>query len=178
MVVAVGPRNGFVSNTPERLRAARTCYDNMAGAVAVALHDRFEQMGWLTQAAGAAVNQPGAARGNNLGGKRAAEAIRVARAPSDAGKVDVSAYDLTPEGEGAMGTLGVDIEATRALRRRFAYGCVDWSERRPHIAGALGAALLKLVLKRKWVTQDLDSRALRVTRVGERELNRQFGIGL
>jgi hypothetical protein len=40
--------------------------------------------------------------------------------------------------------LGVDIEATRALRRRFAYGCLGWSERRPHIGGALGAALLSL----------------------------------
>jgi hypothetical protein len=38
---------------------------------------------------------------------------------------------------------------TRALRSRFANGCLDWSERRPHIGGALGAALLSLMLKKK-----------------------------
>jgi DNA-binding transcriptional ArsR family regulator len=141
MVVAVGPDNRFVSNTPQRLRAARTCYDHMAGTIAVALHDRFEQLGWLTT-------------------------------------TPALAYDVTPDGERAMAALGIDIGAIRALRRRFAYGCVDWSERKPHIAGALGAALLTVALKRKWLTQDLDSRALRLTRNGQRELQRQFGVRL
>ena len=141
MVVAVGPDNRFVSKTPQRLREARTCYDHMAGTIAVALHDRFEQLGWLTT-------------------------------------TPALAYDVTPDGARALATLGINIEATRALRRRFAYGCVDWSERKPHIAGALGAALLTVALKRKWLTQDLDSRALRVTRNGQRELQRQFGVRL
>jgi DNA-binding transcriptional ArsR family regulator len=145
MVVAVGP--DFVPNTPPRLRAARTCYDHMAGTLAVALHDQIVQQGWLTTS----------------------QASKGAEAP---------AYDISPKGERAMAVLGIDLDATRALRRRFAYGCVDWSERKPHIAGALGAALLKVALKRKWVTQDLDSRALRVTRSGESELRRQFGIRL
>ena len=140
MVVAVGPDNRFVSTTPQRLRAARTCYDHMAGTIAVALHDRFEQLGWL--------------------------------------KLVPDAYDITPTGERALAMFGIDIEATRALRRRFAYGCVDWSERKPHLAGALGAALLQVALKRKWLTQDLDSRALRVTRSGERDLKRHFGVSL
>jgi DNA-binding transcriptional ArsR family regulator len=140
MVVAVGPDNRFISTTPPRLRAARTCYDHMAGSIAVALHDRFEQLGWL------------------------------ALAPD--------AYNITPAGERALAAFGIDIEATRALRRRFAYGCVDWSERKPHIAGALGAALLQVALKRKWLTQDLDSRALHVTRSGQRDLKRHFGVSL
>jgi DNA-binding transcriptional ArsR family regulator len=140
MVVAVGPDNRFVSTTPKRLRAARTCYDHMAGTIAVALHDRFEQLGWL--------------------------------------KLVPDAYDITPTGERALAMFGIDIEATRALRRRFAYGCVDWSERKPHLAGALGAALVQVALKRKWFTQDLDSRALRVTRNGERDLKRHFGVSL
>jgi len=138
MVVAVGPDNRFISTTPQRLRAARTCYDHMAGTIAVALHDRFEQLGWMVLAP--------------------------------------DAYDITPVGERALAVFGIDIEATRALRRRFAYGCVDWSERKPHIAGALGAALLQVALKRKWLTQDLDSRALRVTRSGQRDLQRHFGV--
>jgi DNA-binding transcriptional ArsR family regulator len=171
MVVAVGPDNRFVSNTPQRLRAARTCYDHMAGTVAVALHDRFEQLGWLTTAPAAAARQTHAARAIE-GGKRAS--IGATKAATTV----TLAYDVTPEGERAMAALGIDIGAIRTLRRRFAYGCVDWSERKPHIAGALGAALLTVALKRKWLTQDLDSRALRLTRSGQRELQRQFGVRL
>jgi DNA-binding transcriptional ArsR family regulator len=143
MVLAVGPGNRFVPNTPTRLRAARTCYDHIAGKVGVALHDRLRELAWLTTAAS----------GN-------------------------ASYDITPVGMQALAELGIDIEATRALRRRFAYPCVDWSERRPHIGGALGAALLKLALRRKWITQDLDSRALRLTRGGSRELERHLGLRL
>jgi DNA-binding transcriptional ArsR family regulator len=171
MVVAVGPDNHFVSNTPQRLRAARTCYDHMAGTIAVALHDRFEQLGWLTTAPAAAANQPDAARAIE-GGKRAL--IGATKATTTV----TLAYDVTPDGKRAMAALGIDIGAIRTLRRRFAYGCVDWSERKPHIAGALGAALLTVALKRKWLTQDLDSRALRITRNGERELHRKFGVRL
>jgi DNA-binding transcriptional ArsR family regulator len=139
MVVAVGPDNCFVSNTPQRLRAARTCYDHMAGTIAVVLHDRLEELGWLTT---------------------------------------TPAYDVTAVGTRALSDLGIDIEATRTLRRRFAYACVDWSERRPHIGGALGAALLNMALKRKWVSQDFDSRALRVSRSGHRDLHLRFGVRL
>ncbi len=113
-VVAGPSHDTFVPNTPNRLRAARTCYDHMAGTVAVSLHDRFKELGWLL--------------------------------------------------------------ATRTLRRRFAFACLDWSERRPHVGGALGAAVLTVALKRKWVIQDLDSRALSVTRAGRREMLTRFGL--
>jgi hypothetical protein len=53
---------------------------------------------------------------------------------------------------------------------------VDWSERRPHLGGALGAALLLVALRRKWVLRDLDSRALTVTTVGRREMLTRFGL--
>ena len=85
-------------------------------------------------------------------------------------------YDLTARGTKAFEALGIDIEATRTLRRRFACACLDWSERRPHVGGALGAALLKVALKRKWVIQDLDSRALGVTSLGRREMLSRFGL--
>ena len=141
MVIAGGPRERFVPNAPRRLRAARTCYDHMAGGVAVSLHDRFQELRWLS-------------------------------APS-AGS---DRYDLTKDGVKDLEALGIDIGATRALRRRFAYACVDWSERRPHIGGALGAALLNLALRRKWVVRDLDSRILSITRVGRREMQAWFGV--
>jgi DNA-binding transcriptional ArsR family regulator len=132
----------FVPNTPNRLRAARTCYDHIAGAVGVSLHNRFKTLGWL----------------------------------SVASKRDETAYDLSAAGTKAFETLGVDVAAARSLRRRLAYACLDWSERQPHIGGALGAALLKMALKRKWVEQELDSRALSVTRLGQREMTSRFGI--
>ncbi|MGB6482699.1 MAG: helix-turn-helix transcriptional regulator [Candidatus Acidiferrales bacterium] len=86
------------------------------------------------------------------------------------------AYDVTAAGAKALAALGVDVEAMRAIRRRFAFACLDWSERRPHVGGALGAALLKVALKRKWVVQDLDSRVLEVTAHGRREMAGRFGI--
>ena len=86
------------------------------------------------------------------------------------------ACDLTDAGCSALQQLGVDVNGARASRRRFAFGCLDWSERRPHLGGALGAALLRLALRKKWVVQDLDSRALRVSASGKRELLVRLGI--
>lgn len=87
-------------------------------------------------------------------------------------------YDVTAAGASGLGKLGLDLEAARRQRRRFAFACVDWSERRPHLAGALGAAMLDLALQRRWVTRDPDGRALEVTVRGRRELHRLCGIEL
>jgi DNA-binding transcriptional ArsR family regulator len=87
-----------------------------------------------------------------------------------------NSYDLTVEGVKALEVLGLEVEEIRRLRRRFAYACLDWSERRPHLGGALGSALLKAAVKRKWVIQDLDSRAIRITNVGRRDLLARFGL--
>jgi len=86
--------------------------------------------------------------------------------------------DLTLAGREAFEALTIDVDAARGLRRRFAFACLDWSERRPHLGGALGAALLRLVLKRGWLIQDLDSRILRVTPTGQRELVSRLGINV
>lgn len=140
-VLAGGTRNTFVPNTPGPLRAARTCYDHIAGSLGVALHDRVRALGWL------------------------AEDSR-----------DATSYDLTPRGAKGLEALGVDVEATRVLRRRFAFACVDWSERRPHLGGAVGAALLRVALRKRWVTQELDSRILNVTPFGRREMQVRFSL--
>jgi DNA-binding transcriptional ArsR family regulator len=87
-----------------------------------------------------------------------------------------TAYDLTQEGAKGFGDVGIDVQAARSLRRRFACACLDWSERRPHVAGALAAALLRVALQKKWVEKDLDSRALTITRLGRRELLARFGF--
>ena len=85
-------------------------------------------------------------------------------------------YEVTRQGEKALCSLGIDLDAAHKLRRRFACACLDWSERRPHLGGALGAALLEFALRKRWVSQDLDSRALRVTALGRREMKTQFGL--
>jgi DNA-binding transcriptional ArsR family regulator len=87
-------------------------------------------------------------------------------------------YQVTLAGREAFAALGIDVDALRALRRRFAFACVDWSERRPHVAGALGQALLRVALERRWFVQDLDSRALRITPAGRRQLRARFGLEL
>jgi hypothetical protein len=85
-------------------------------------------------------------------------------------------YDLSVAGAKALGVLGVDVEAARSRRRRFAYACTDWTERQPHLGGALGAALLEVALKRRWVRRDRDSRALVVTAIGCREITTRLGV--
>jgi DNA-binding transcriptional ArsR family regulator len=95
-----------------------------------------------------------------------------------AGPTNTDAYQLTAAGTKALNNLGFDINALEKVRRRFAYPCLDWSERRPHVAGSLGSAILTFALKRKWLTQHLDSRALDVTRLGRREMLAHFGLNL
>ena len=85
-------------------------------------------------------------------------------------------YDITRTGAAELEALGIDVGSTRALRRRFANACVDWSERRSHIGGALGAALRELAMRRGWIVQDLDSRILRVTGAGRREMQARFEV--
>ena len=139
MVVAGSVQEPFVPNTPTRLRAARTCYDHMAGTLAVALHDRLMELGWL--------------------------------APDGQ---DDTRYELSDAGLSALEHMGVEVADARGSRRRFACACIDWSERRPHLGGALGAAILKLALEKRWLVADLDSRALAITPAGEREMRRRF----
>ena len=152
-VLAGGARPKFVPNTPDRLRFARTCYDHIAGTLGVSLHDCLQGLKWISpssrSASPSASNTPGS--GSND-------------------------YELTVQGENALRGLGIDLDAARTLRRRFACPCLDWSERRPHLGGALGAALLNLALKKRWVSQDLDSRALRLTSLGRREMQARFGV--
>jgi DNA-binding transcriptional ArsR family regulator len=140
-VLAGGSGDTFVPNTPDHLRAARTCYDHIAGSLGVALHDRFKALGWLSRSS-----------------------------------TRNRSYEVTPTGAKGLSALGIDVDATQSLRRKFAFACLDWSERRPHLGGALGAAFLDLALRKKWVAKEVDSRALNVTRFGRHELQARFGL--
>lgn len=125
--VRVGPRDAA-------LRRARTCYDHLAGQLAVAIADRMTERGQIELS-------------------------------PDGGTV-------TEDGMRFLGGLGVDLDAAlaRAGRRGgrvFCRPCLDWSERRPHIAGALGAALCTACFAKGWMHRIGGSRAVAVTPKGQ-----------
>lgn len=130
MAVASGgpPRHRPTGPRDEALRLARTCYDHMAGRLALAIADSLVRQGHVILSDGAGL--------------------------------------VTDEGAAFFATLGIEVAALPS-RRPLCRTCLDWSERRPHIAGHLGAAILLLATERGWVARRTDSRALRVTRAGE-----------
>ena len=89
-----------------------------------------------------------------------------------------TACELSAHGRDGFAALGIDLEEALSLRRRFAYECLDWSERRPHLGGALAAALLRVMLQKNWVERDLDSRVLTITDYGQHELFKRLNIQL
>lgn len=122
------------------MRAARTCYDHLAGGLGVAVTDALICRGFLTE------------RGED--------------------------FVITAEGLKWFEKFGIDTQTLRRARRVFARRCLDWSERRPHLAGALGAAVADQLFDREWVARIRDSRGLTITDAGRRGLRRTLGIEL
>ena len=87
-------------------------------------------------------------------------------------------YHVTPEGCVQLQEFGVDLVCIQKGRRIFARQCLDWSERRHHIAGGLGAALASQFFERGWIKRMPDSRALRITERGIEGLQEVFGLRL
>lgn len=138
MALAGAPNPRAAPRTGPRdagLRAARTCYDHMAGRLAVALADRLVERGHLV-----------------LEGEGAA---------------------LTEAGHGFLAGLGIHPAPSR---RRFCRPCLDWSERRPHLGGTVGAALCGRCLELGWVRRVSGSRALTVTPAGALGFRAAFGV--
>ncbi len=118
---------------------ARSCYDHLAGRIAVELSGALQKCG---------VIRPYGQRD----------------------------YELGKAGRAWFANLGIDVDSLRRSRRIFARQCLDWTERRPHIAGALGAALCSRLLALGWIARRRDSRALRITPRGARELHSRLGL--
>lgn len=136
--VVTGPRDAA-------LRAARTCYDHLAGRLGVAIADALVEAGHV-------------------------------EFDSDAGIV-------TPSGIVLLERVGFDIadlgsERASKNRRVLCRPCLDWSERRPHLAGTLGAALCRLSFDKGWIRRVEGSRAVTVTPKGQRAFREVLGVRL
>ena len=139
LIARPGRVTGLAHTTAmQRLQAARSCYDHLAGKLGVGIADAL----------------------------LASKALRLRD----------GAFALTRRGESVLDELAIDLAALRNERRPFACACTDWTERRPHVAGALGAALLTRFVASGWVERIAGDRALRVTSAGTRALEAHFGI--
>jgi DNA-binding transcriptional ArsR family regulator len=139
------------------LRVARTCYDHLAGQVGTGLMAAMIDGGLIE--GGDGVYHSDAARRDRL---------------SAAGH-DVD-YVLTARGADVLDALGVDLDGAAASRRPFVRYCVDWSEQRHHLAGALGAAVHDRFVELGWVRPQPRGRAVWLTPAGAHGLETTFGF--
>jgi DNA-binding transcriptional ArsR family regulator len=123
-----------------KMRFARTCYDHLAGQVAVALADALVANGHLIL--------------SEEGG------------------------EVTDAGAQVLGRLGAILRRPLRSKRIFCKPCLDWSERRHHIAGHVGAEICRRCLELGWLVRQRDTRALGLTAAGESGLFECFGVSL
>ncbi|MGE0006988.1 MAG: ArsR/SmtB family transcription factor [Parvibaculaceae bacterium] len=141
LVAADGPkRHRPTGPRDEALRAARTCYDHLAGRLAVALADRLSARKLIILSDGAAA--------------------------------------VTETGHRFFRDFGLDLEGDGKSTRPLCRTCLDWSERRSHLAGRLGAALCRKCLDLGWIRRGRDSRAVIFTPEGVEGFRDIFGITL
>lgn len=135
--VVVGPRD-------KALRRARTCYDHLAGQLAVQLADKLVERGHIDLSPDGGV--------------------------------------LAPDGYAFLTALGVDLgeKSARANSRHgnrmFCRPCLDWSERRSHIAGLVGAAICRNCFAQGWLRRLDGTRAVEVTPTGQRGFAEAFEL--
>jgi len=134
------PRFKPLSRQAQVLRAARVCYDHLAGQLGVKIADAMVARGYLVL-------------------------------EDDGGR-------FTDAGNRYLWDLGIDLRVAGKGRRHLCHACLDWTERRPHIGGAIGAALAERWLALGWIARAKDSRAVTVTPIGERGFRENLGMTL
>jgi DNA-binding transcriptional ArsR family regulator len=134
------PRFRPLSRMATQLRAARVCYDHLAGQLGVRIADAMVARGYLVL-------------------------------EDDGGRI-------TEAGARYLWDLGIDTRVAGKGRRYLCRACLDWTERRPHIGGAIGAALAERWLTLGWIARAKDSRAVSVTPAGERGFRDSLGMTL
>ena len=189
------------------LAAARTCYDHLAGRAGVALLEALLARGILAPApdgvrpsnggpsgagvltgdavpsvADAPAENGGTARAGAPAGNGAANGGR----PGYAGRheraahaqIRPDAFVVTAHGATTLTSFGLNLEVLGRGRRRFAGACLDWTERKPHLNGALGAAMTARLMGLGWIERGSRRRAVRVTPAGRDGLAATFGWSL
>jgi DNA-binding transcriptional ArsR family regulator len=127
----IGPRD------PE-LRRARSCYDHLAGDLAVAMFDSFSAARLLAR------------NGDEL--------------------------RLTKGGRAFFSARGFDLGALESDRRPLCRSCLDWSERRSHLAGTLGAAIFERILAQRWAVRERKTRVVRLSAAGEAKVRQWLAM--
>jgi len=83
---------------------------------------------------------------------------------------DAKTYSVTPTGRNWMEALGIELPSSDLTQKKLARRCLDWTERRHHLAGILGCAMYKRFNDLRWMAPIRDTRAVRVTLEGKRQL--------
>ena len=132
-LIAVAARAGHLRTRPgpkdEAMRHARSCYDHLAGRLAVNLFGHWLASGWLAWRKGA--------------------------------------IHLTRRGRAFLAGRGVALDVLESQKRPLCLSCMDWSERRHHLAGVLGAEILALAVARGWAVREPHQRMVQFSRRGE-----------
>jgi DNA-binding transcriptional ArsR family regulator len=128
---------------------ARTCYDHLAGRAGVELLDALLREGLLA------------------GGLNSGEL--------NSGEPAASHFELTRSGRKKLCSFGIDIEEIRRSRRQFAGACMDWTQRRHHLNGALAAAITGRMFTLGWIERGTRRRSVVVTERGVRGLAEMCG---
>ncbi|EDQ33475.1 putative transcriptional regulator [Hoeflea phototrophica DFL-43] len=139
-LAAAGPaRQRTTGPRDVSMRRARTCYDHMAGTLAVAITDSLVDRGVVV--------------------------------------IEDRSGLITEDGSRFLSGIGITFKARTGSARPLCRTCLDWSERRMHLGGQLGASLLTKSLEQNWVRAAGDDRALTITRSGEHAFHKIFGLG-
>jgi uncharacterized membrane protein len=144
------PRTLAENTRMQALRAARTCYDHLAGQLGVAV---FEA----------------------LVAREALLDLELSSVPGRKVRSGLGAVSLGPAAAQVFGELAVDLDGVQQSRRPLASACLDWTENRPHLAGALGAAVCSAFVQAGWVRRRADSRAVTLTPAGRVALDQLTG---
>jgi hypothetical protein len=135
------------------LTQARTCYDHLAGRAGVELLDSLLRHGLLRQ-------------GQEQDGRTSWADTPPAR------------FDVTGAGARTLSSFGLDVGEVRRSRRPFAGACIDWTQRRGHLNGALAAAILSRLFELGWMERGQRRRSVCVTPAGLTGLADSFGVDL
>jgi len=132
------------------LAEARTSYDHLAGRAGVELLDGMLRRGLLEEKSGR----------------------------TDQGDTSSLRFEVTGAGTKELGSFGLNLLQLRRSRRHFAGTCIDWTQRRRHLNGALAAAITSRLFELGWIERGQRRRSVCVTPVGIEGLASKFGVAL